>query len=73
MRVEEQFLSVEKQFYEMVNLLRSARAVCQRKGERTDWDRLDASIAKLGISAVTARVYILPNDDFTEADRNGLN
>ena len=53
---------------EMEALLASAREICQRRGTETAWNRFDRSIAKLGISPVTARVYkLLPDDDPTTA------
>jgi hypothetical protein len=52
------------QLIEMEALLQSARCIAQRKGEGTNWERFDASIAKLGISGITARNYrLLPTDD----------
>lgn len=48
---------------ETAALLASARVIAQRQGQETAWDRFDESIAKLGISAVTARTYkVLPSD-----------
>lgn len=48
---------------EMEELLRAARAICARRGVDVAWERFDASIAKLGISAITARTYqVLPDD-----------
>jgi hypothetical protein len=44
-------------------LLISARAIAERKGEGTAWERFSNSIAKEGIGSVTARTYrILPSD-----------
>lgn len=49
---------------EMEQLLASTREICRRRGNSTAWNLLDASIAKLGISRVTARTYpVLPDDD----------
>ena len=46
------------------DLLRSARAIAQRKGEGTAWERFDASIFRMGIGSITARTYrILPSDE----------
>lgn len=42
---------------EMEHLLSSARCIAQRQGARTNWERFDESIAKLGISPITARTY----------------
>ncbi len=48
---------------ELEALLASARAIAQREGKDTHWQRFDESIAKMGISGVTPRVYkILPSD-----------
>lgn len=44
-------------------LLRSARAIAQRQGAGTAWERFDASIGALGIGSVTARTYrVLPSE-----------
>ena len=44
-------------------LLESARAIANRRGEDTAWERFDASIAEAGISRITARTYkVLPSD-----------
>lgn len=49
---------------EMEKLLASVREICKRRGNSTAWNRLDASIARLGIPSVTARTYqVLPDDD----------
>lgn len=42
---------------EMEALLSSARCIAERHGADTDWDNFSSSIAKLGISKYTARVY----------------
>jgi hypothetical protein len=48
---------------EMQELLRSAHAIADRKGENTHWKRFSESITKVGIGPVTARTYrILPSD-----------
>jgi hypothetical protein len=48
---------------ELQELLRSAHAIADRKGEETHWERFAAGIAKVGIGPVTARTYrILPSD-----------
>jgi hypothetical protein len=48
---------------QMRELLRSAHAIADRKGEGTHWERFASSIAALGIGPVTARTYrILPSD-----------
>lgn len=48
---------------QMEDLLVSVRAVAARKGDSTAWERLDKSIADLGIGSVTARTYrVLPSD-----------
>lgn len=45
-------------------LLSSARAIAERKGAGTAWERFAASIAALGISGVTPRTYrVLPDDE----------
>lgn len=48
---------------EMRELLCSVHAIAQRHGADTAWDRLAASVQKLGIGAITARTYrLLPSD-----------
>ena len=50
----------EKTVDEMRELLSSARCIAARKGENVNWETFDASIAALGISNVTPRVYKMP-------------
>jgi hypothetical protein len=46
------------------DLLRSACAIADRKGEGTAWERFAASIHAVGLNGVTARTYrILPSDE----------
>lgn len=48
---------------ELVDLLVSARAIAQRKGEGTHWERFDARLAKFEIGSVTPRTFrVLPGD-----------
>lgn len=48
---------------ELEDLLTSARAICQRRGADTAWERFDQRIASFGIGAVTAKVFkVLPSD-----------
>jgi hypothetical protein len=52
-----------KREIELEELLQSARAIAQRRGADTAWERFDESVAKAGVGSVTARVYrILPSD-----------
>lgn len=47
----------------MEELLRSACAIADRKGENTAWERFAASVHELGLNGVTARTYrVLPSD-----------
>jgi hypothetical protein len=47
----------------MEDLLRSACAIADRRGEGTAWDRFSASVRKLGLNGITARTYrVLPSD-----------
>ena len=49
---------------ELRELVRSACAIADRKGEGTAWNRFKASAAKLGLNGITARTYRkLPDDD----------
>lgn len=48
---------------ELEDLLVSARAIAQRKGAETAWERFDERLAKAGIGCVTAKVFkVLPSD-----------
>lgn len=48
---------------ELEELLRSACAIAERRGDGTNWDRFIASVHKLGLNGVTARTYrLLPSD-----------
>jgi hypothetical protein len=42
---------------ELEELLRSACAIAERKGERTHWDRFLASAKQVGVNGITARTY----------------
>lgn len=45
------------------DLLTSARAIAQRKGAETAWERFDERLANAGIGWVTAKVFmVLPSD-----------
>jgi hypothetical protein len=47
----------------MEELLRSACAIADRKGESTAWERFANSVRELGLNGVTARTYrVLPSD-----------
>ena len=53
-------IALEERIAELEALLTSARAIAQRKGEGTAWNRFDKSIQKLGnIGSITARTYRL--------------
>lgn len=62
-----QFTSARtKRERELEELLCSACAIAERRGEDVAWDRFITSIHKLGLNSVTARVYrILPSDKVT--------
>lgn len=48
---------------ELEDLLSSARAIAQRRGQGTAWERFDNRLAAAGISDVTAKTFpILPSD-----------
>jgi len=54
---------LRKRECELVELLRSAHCIAERKGEDVQWDRFAASILDAGIGSVTARTYrVLPSD-----------
>ena len=50
----------------LVDLIRSARAIAQRKGEGTAWGRFDAALAKTGIGSVTPKTFRILGDDDPE-------
>lgn len=48
---------------ELIDLLTSARAIAERKGEDTNWERFSARLAGVGIGSVTAKTFrVLPSD-----------
>ena len=48
---------------QLEDLLTSARAIAQRSGTETAWDRFDAAVANAGMGSVTAKVFkVLPSD-----------
>ena len=48
---------------QLEDLLTSARAIEQRGGAETAWDRFDAAVATAGVGAITAKVFkVLPSD-----------
>lgn len=48
---------------ELEDLLVSARAIAQRKGADTAWERFDERLASFGIGCITAKVFkVLPSD-----------
>jgi len=51
---------------ELEDVLRSARAICQRKGEGTAWERFDERIAGIGIGSVTAKTFRILDSDTSE-------
>jgi hypothetical protein len=55
--------SAEKRTAQLTDLLTSARAIAERKGEDTAWVRFAARIEEAGIGKVTPRTFrILPSD-----------
>lgn len=54
---------LQKRVHELEELVRSACAIAERKGEGTAWDRFLASAHQLGLNGITARTYrILPHE-----------
>ena len=48
---------------DLEDLLTSARAIAERKGDDVNWERFSEQIKKRGIGAITARTFrILPSD-----------
>lgn len=55
---------------ELRDLLTSARAIAERKGESTHWDRFSARLGAAGIGTITPRTFrMLPSD--TQEDDHG--
>lgn len=50
-------LAKSKRELELAELLRSAVAIAERKGENTSWERFIETAQKLSINGVTARTY----------------
>jgi len=63
------FNRVESHRKECEALLQSARAIAERKGEHTAWKRFADSIAVLGISGNTPRVYKLHPSEMAASER----
>lgn len=49
--------AIRRRVEELEDLLVSARAIAQRKGADTAWERFDERLAKSGIGCVTAKVF----------------
>ncbi len=48
---------------QLEELLRSACAIAERRGEGTAWERFAASVHAAGLNGITARTYrVLPSD-----------
>ncbi|MEO5914854.1 MAG: hypothetical protein ABIS50_11515 [Luteolibacter sp.] len=49
---------------ELEDLLISARAIAERKGEGTAWERFSERLRQAGIGTITPRTFrVLPDDD----------
>ena len=49
---------------ELEDLLTSARAIAERKGDDVAWERFSERLRKAGIGSVTARTFrVLPSDN----------
>ena len=59
----------KKRVAELEELLRSACAIAERRGEGTHWGRFIASVNKLGLNGVTARTYRVLESDTEEAEK----
>lgn len=56
-------VTLRERVIELSDLLASARAIAQRKGEDTAWERFDERLNGAGIGSVTAKVFkVLPSD-----------
>lgn len=52
-----------KRELELEDLLTSARAIAERRGADTAWERFSERLATAGIGSVTAKVFkVLPSD-----------
>lgn len=55
-----------------VDLLISARAIAQRRGEDTAWQRFDDRLREAGIGSVTAKTFrVLPSDNELDQPQEG--
>lgn len=48
---------------QLEDLLRSARAIAERRGENTAWETFDNRVASFGIGNVTPKVFKVPVED----------
>ena len=65
---------LRKREIELVDLLTSARAIAERFGNNTHWERFSARLGAAGISSITPRTFrILPSDapPATQEDEHG--
>lgn len=62
-RAADEIEALRTRMAELEDLLTSARAICERRGDLTAWERLDARIEKFGIGKITAKTFrVLPSD-----------
>jgi hypothetical protein len=54
---------LRKRVDELSDLLTSARAIAERKGDSTHWERFSSRLAAAGIGSITPKTFrILPSD-----------
>ena len=54
---------LRKRVDELSDLLTSARAIAERKGDSTHWERFSARLGAAGVGSITPRTFrILPSD-----------
>lgn len=58
---------IEAGMDELIDLLTSARAIAERKGENTAWERFSQRLARAGIGHITPRVFKVLQSDLEGA------
>lgn len=64
---------LRKRVDELSDLLTSARAIAERKGDGTHWERFSERLAAAGIGSITPRTFrVLPSDTPPERMNDGI-
>lgn len=59
---------LRKRVAELSDLLTSARAIAERKGDSTHWERFSTRLGEAGIGSITARTFRVLQSDFQPKD-----